>query len=225
MAEKSKDITLKGSAYYLRVLISIVVVQLLAIGMFKFWPVSKEKNSVDQNISYNEDDIYLEDAIITRQQSSPPPPPRPQAPVPEPSDKIIEEEIFLDNIEVQDFSDSLTTEEIGLEGETGEAIEDPEESPRVRHIVEPGTPESAREAGIQAKIWVRMLIDRNGKVEDAKVSRIQRFNEQTGEFQTVDEINYGLPEATIKAALQWEFRPARDNGQTVKAYSEQIFTF
>lgn len=225
MAEKKHDLTVKNSAYRLRILLCLVLVEIFAIALFIYWPETQKNDQLSQNVSFDENEIYFNNAIITRQQSSPPPPPRPQAPVPEPSDEIIEEEISLDAVEIEDYGEELSEDELGLEGEGDQAVEDPEVTPRVQHIVEPSTPKAARQAGVNVKVWVNLLIGRNGEVEEATISEIQVYDEDSGEYQTVNDANYGLAEAALDAALKWRFRPARDEGQPVKAYSLQVFTF
>ena len=225
MAEQRKDIGFKNSAYRLRMLLSVVLIELLLLGVFTYWPIDAERNAAGQDLTFREDIIYLEDAIITRQESSPPPPPRPQSPIPVPNDEIIEEEITLEAVDISEFGDSLSKGEMSGEEGGSALVENPDSSPTVRHIVEPSTPEAAKKAGVRARIWVRFIIDQEGQVENATIAKIERYSEESGEYQTVKEINYKIPEVVIEAAMQWRFRPARNNDQPVRSTSRQVFTF
>jgi len=213
------------NGYRIRVLVAIAVVELLVIGVFNLWPVS-ESTSTRQQIDFSDDAIALEDVVRTEQQSSPPPPPKPQIPIPEPTDEVIEEDpIELDDLNVSKYSDSLSVEMIGSEGDADKPVSSPQVAPQVIHIVEPTVPDAAKKADIKAEIWVNFLVDEEGKVEEASITEVVLYDQESGEKRTVDRIDYGLTEATLTAALQWRFRPARNNGQPVKAYSRKIFTF
>lgn len=177
-------------------------------------------------MTFSEDAVTTPDVVMTRQQSRPPPPPRPQAPVPVPNDKIIEDKIIdLDIINPSDFSDSLSEMNTGEQGKSDQVVGNPQTSPQVIRIVEPNEPDAAREANIKAELWVNFLVKKDGTVEDASISKIKLYNRETGESHIVQSIGYGITEATLNAALQWKFKPAKNNGKPVKAYSTQIFTY
>jgi outer membrane biosynthesis protein TonB len=213
------------SGYRIRILTAIAIVELLAIAIFNLWPAN-ETTASDQQIEFSDEAIALEDVVRTEQQNSPPPPPKPQIPMPEPTDEVIEEDpIELDDLNVSEYSDSLSVEMIGSEGDADEPVSSPQVAPQVIHIVEPTVPEAAKKADIKAEIWVNFLVDTEGKVEEASITEIVLYDQESGEKRTVDRIDYGLTEATLTAALQWRFRPARNKGQPVKAYSRQIFTY
>ncbi|MCW9708947.1 hypothetical protein [Fodinibius salsisoli] len=228
MADTPKYSNQQKSAYRIRILMSIVVAQLLCIAIVKFWPVqANERGSFNQN-DFSEDVVTLEDAVITRQSSSPPPPPKPTAPIPEPTDEIIEEEITeINNIEFSENPDPLSEAVIGEQGdEEGPVSGNPQQPPRIIRIVEPATPDAAQQANIKAEITVNMLVDKAGKVQEASIKEIRLYDSpNSSDYKMVQTIGYGLTEATLNAALQWTFKPARSNGEVVWAYSTQIFTF
>jgi len=226
VANDKKYIELKGSAYHVRMLACVALIELLILGLFHFWPASKSSDHTENKITFSEDAVTANDVIMTRQESRPPPPPRPQAPIPVPNDKIIEDKILnLDIINPSDFSDSLSETKAGEQGNSDQVVGNPQTSPQVIRIVEPNEPEAAKKADIKAEIWVNFLVAEDGTVEDANISKIKLFNKKTGESRIVQSINYGITEATLKAALQWKFRPAKNKGKPVKAYSTQIFTY
>ncbi len=209
----------------MRMMYSVVIVEVICLLLFNFWPVDETSNET-REIDFGEETIALEDIVRTQQQNSPPPPPKPQIPIPEPTDEVIEEDpIEFDNLNISEYSDSLSVEVTGSDGESDEPVSSPQRPPQVVHIVEPTVPDAAKKANIKAEVWVNFLVDTNGRVEEATINEIILYDPQTGEKRTVDRINYGLTEATINAALQWRFRPAQDAGQPVKAYSRQVFSY
>ena len=214
-----------GNKYRVRILSAIVVVQISVILLFQFWPtnITSDPNGA---VDFSEEAIALEDIVRTEQQNSPPPPPKPQTPIPEPTEEIIEEDlIILENLNVSKYSDSLSIEMIGSDGEADEPVSSPQVPPQVIHIVEPTVPDAAKRENVKAEIWVNLLVDTNGRVEEASINEIIVYDQELGEKRSVQSINYGLTEATLDAALQWKFRPAQNNGNPVKAYSRQIFTY
>lgn len=225
MPNPKKYIEDTENGYRIRILTAIVIIELLTLAIFNLWP-AKESTSSNQQIDFSDDAIAIEDVIRTEQQNSPPSPPKPQIPPPEPTDEVIEEDpIELNDLNVSEYSDSLSVEIIGSEGDADEPVSSPQVAPQVIRIVEPTVPEAAKRADIKAEIWVNFLVDTEGKVEEASITEIVLYDKESGEKRAVDRINYGLTEATLTAALQWKFRPARNNGQPVKAYSRQIFTY
>jgi periplasmic protein TonB len=69
--------------------------------------------------------------------------------------------------------------------------------------VPPAYPISAREAGIQGKVVLHVLVDATGKVRDIRV------------IEGVTELN----EAAIDAVRQWTFRPALRNDEPVATWT------
>lgn len=204
----------------------IILSELVILGFFNLWPVPDNTGSNKQEVAFQEDAVLMEEAVRTQQQSTPPPPPKPQAPVPVPRDEIIEEKMVeLENVNVSDYSDSLSTSRFAGAGNSDNIASSPEQPPSVIRIVEATTPEAAQKANIKAEVTVSFLVDKKGNVEEASIAQIKLYDPDTGEYKVVDTIGYGITEATLSAALQWKFRPAINNGEAVKAYSKQIFTF
>lgn len=203
----------------------VIAAEIIALGFFNLWPV-QENSEKNRDFDFTENAISIEDVVRTKQQSSPPPPPKPQVPIPVPNDKVIEEEIVeLDDLNITEYSDSLSVAMVGSQGEADEPVTSPQVSPQIIHIVEPTVPEAAKKANLKAEIWVSFLVNKEGRVEEATISQIRMHDRETGDMRTVDTIDYGLTEATLNAALQWKFRPAKNDGEVVKAYTRQIFTF
>lgn len=76
--------------------------------------------------------------------------------------------------------------------------------------VKPEYPEIARRAGVEGTVWVKILVDKEGKAKKAVVikSDAEIFNE-----------------TAIKAALQWVFTPAMMNNGPVAVWAAVPFRF
>lgn len=204
----------------------IIAAEVIALGFFHFWPVPETPDKIYQDTDFSEDVLAVEDIVRTEQQNQPAVPPRPQVPIPEPTDEVIEEEITeIDDLNIAETSDSLSVAMLGNEGDSDEPVSNPQTSPSVIRIVEPTVPDAAKQERIKAEIWVNFLVNEQGNVEEASISQIKLYDRETGEVQDLSSIDYGLTEATLNAALQWKFRPAQNNGEAVKTYTRHIFTF
>lgn len=204
----------------------LILAELIMLSVFMFWPVKQKKTDMFQDINPIEDAITMEDVQITTQRSSPPPPPSPQVPVPVPNDQIIEEEpIVLEELNFQNFPNPIDETGRGPGGDSDQIAANPDQSPSLVRIVEPTVPDEAKKQDIKAEIWVSFLVNAEGNVEEASISEIRLYEGDGQSYKTVDQINYGLMEATIDAALRWKFRPAKKDGEAVKAFTEHIFSF
>ncbi|TMQ60354.1 MAG: energy transducer TonB [Candidatus Eisenbacteria bacterium] len=99
----------------------------------------------------------------------------------------------------------ITTEELPSEGEFV-YYEDP---PVPVTQVQPAYPEFAREAQIQGKVVLHVLVDKNGRVKNVKVIRGVT----------------GLNEAAVDAIKKWVFKPALSNNKPVAVWVEVPMDF
>ncbi len=76
--------------------------------------------------------------------------------------------------------------------------------------VQPEYPEIARRAGVEGTVWVKILVDKEGKSKKAVI------------MKTDAEI---FNEPAIKAALQWVFTPAMMNNGPVAVWAAVPFRF
>lgn len=77
--------------------------------------------------------------------------------------------------------------------------------PRVLKKVDPRYPPIAKKNDIEGTVYVKILVDKSGKVENAYVSR------SSG--------NGALDEAAVEAAYKWKFTPAKDKyGENSRCY-------
>ena len=94
----------------------------------------------------------------------------------------------------------------------GEGRGVPVTPPRVVSAVQPKYPSSARSAGVEGVVGVKMLVNASGKVEEAYVVR------SSG--------NAALDEAAVAAVYKWRFSPAKDKfGQKAPCYVTQGIRF
>lgn len=203
----------------------IIVSQLILISVFKFWPEQEIKEAV---FIYPDNEVVIvEEMVVTRQASAPASPPKPQVPIPVPTYEVIEDEI-LDFPEMDDFqtenplSESVTT---GQRGDEERISGNPDRPPRIAKIYEPIVTEEAKRADIKAIVFVNFLVNRDGSVKEAYVSEVRLYDKKGENYEVVQDLRYGLIQASLEAAYKWRFLPATENGEKVGAYAQNSFTF
>ncbi len=207
--------------YKIRMMASVIAVELFMLALVLFWPAT-EKAAIYQDTFESEGTTIVEAPVITHQAGNPPPPPSPQIPVEVPDEVIVEEQ----QIEFLEFNDvgeadpaSLITGNRG--GVSGKIYNNPELAPSILYIVEP-TIENRTDN--KALIYVSFLVNKEGNVEEATIDRILLFDDEGNPTIKVQQINRRVLSATLEAALDWKFRPAKVNGEPVRAYTLQTFT-
>ncbi|HBZ38746.1 MAG TPA: hypothetical protein DEO59_09820 [Balneola sp.] len=205
-------------------MLSLTISLLIMLSVFKLWPKIQHTSTSQVYIEPNQE-IFIEQSIATKQETAPASPPKPQVPIPVPTDEVIEDEILT-----LDFEDMLSLEkigegEIGQTGDSDDAVASPQRPPTPLKIIEPVLPEEARKAKVIAEIYVTFLVDKKGLVEDIFISSMRKYDSNAQNYEVVQEIGYGIMEASLTAAKKWRFNPARDNGKPVKAYTTQVFSF
>ncbi|MEX0906374.1 MAG: hypothetical protein WEA56_00990 [Balneolaceae bacterium] len=204
---------------------SLVVVQLLAIILFRWWPVTEYDVTPDFQLPDIEE-VLIDEIEITRQETSPPPPPKPRYPQPEPSDEIIEIDFdFEMDLDIPDLPDLDPGLGSGTSGEEERVVSNPQIPPTVVRIVEATAPSAVPdEYKDSLEMIVNFLVDKNGEVEEVSIMEIRLYSEG-GEYEQLPFVQYGLMDAVLKAAMQWRFRPARQDGEPVKAFTRQRFNY
>ncbi len=86
----------------------------------------------------------------------------------------------------------------------------PESAPVIRKKTEPYYPELALKAGIEGKVWVKLWITEQGKVQEAQI------------LKSDNEI---FNQAALDAARQFEFEPARLKGKPIAVWVSVPFAF
>ena len=226
MLKYQKNRRISDESYRNLTLACIVVVQITFIALVRFWPDTIYEPSLDFE-TYEQEVVMLDDVEITRQATSPPPPPRPQLPNPVPDDEIIEEvEIEFDmDLDLPDMP--LPDPGFGT-GETGDEeriVSNPQIPPTVVRIVEASAPERVpEEYRGRLEMIVNFLVDTDGSVEEVSIMEIRLYNDD-GSYEELPYVQYGLMDAVLRAAMQWRFRPARQDGELVKAFTRQRFNY
>lgn len=225
MSKKYQKSRLPEEEYRKLILACIIVIQISVIALIRFWPNIEYTPSLDFEIVEPEL-VMVDDIEITRQESSPPPPPRPQLPIPIPVDDIIEVELDIDmNLELPDLPDLDPGFGTGFTGNEERIVSNPQIPPTVVRIVEASAPEEVP-AEIRGKLEmiVNFLVDENGEVEEVSIMEIRLYNDD-GSYEELPFVQYGLMDAVLRAAMQWRFRPARQDGERVKAFTRQRFNY
>ncbi|WP_234572003.1 energy transducer TonB [Rhodohalobacter sp. 614A] len=228
MAKKQhqKNRRLSDKDYRNLVLTSIVLVEIGLILLIRLWPETVYEPELDYQIQQDEV-IALEEIEVTRQASSPPPPPKPQIPVPVPNDVVIEEELeFEQDVDLSTLPMPEEGAGTAMSGDEERIVGNPEIPPSVVRIVEATTPAGVpEEYKGRLEMIVNFLVDTEGEVEEVSIMEIRLYERDGSGFEQLEFVQYGLMDAVLKAAMQWRFRPARQNGRPVKAFTRQRFNY
>lgn len=165
-----------------------------------------------------QEEVYIEEIVQTKQEIKAPPPPRPSVPVEVPNDEVIEDEILDIDAEL-DFGEALElpppppkNDEDDYEDEIFVVVEQQPEliggiqsvQKRIRY------PEIALQAGIEGRVIVQFVIDKNGNVVDPVVIR---------------GIGGGCDEEAIRAVKTAQFKPGLQRGRPVQVRYTLPITF
>jgi len=216
---------LSESGYVNRFLMTVLTVQIMLILLIRFWPADTSVSEV-YFVDPPRDRVLIDEIQITQQRSSPPPPPRPQIPQPVPSEEIIEIELDIDlDLDVPEMPDLEPGTGTAFEGEESAIVSNPQIPPTVVRIVEASTPAGVPgELRGNVEMIVNFLVDENGTVEEASIVEIRVYSNDD-EYEVRPFIEHGLMDAVLRAALEWRFRPARQDGESVRAYTRQRFNY
>jgi protein TonB len=144
-------------------------------------------------------------------------PPAAAVPMPVPDEEAPEEVDVLDQEELADLAPVNPLEEMGddVEYDVDKVIEELlpspdefvpfEEAPVQVVSVTPKYPDLAQRANIEGTVWIKALVDKEGKVRDVLIVK------NSG-------ANAGFEEAAIDAAKQTVWKPAISNGQPIAVW-------
>lgn len=136
-----------------------------------------------------------------------------------PDEEAPEEVTIATQAELGKIADLSATSIIGGGGGDSIAVEIPEEeylpppeefvpydeAPIPIKEIQPDYPPLARQAGIEGIVWVKALVDKNGKVRDAIIFK-------------PSGASAGFEEEAVKAAYKNEYKPAISNNQPVAVW-------
>ncbi|MDZ7773946.1 MAG: hypothetical protein U5K31_14570 [Balneolaceae bacterium] len=209
--------------YRVRIMAGIAAAELIALAFVLLWPVPDQGDPVYQDVIYSDSNTPIEEVRRTTQESKPPPPPAPPVPIEVPNDRIIEEDpIDFSDATFDEYADSLSTPMPESRGNSDEIAANPQLPPSVVRIVEPTLPSDLDGKLGEVVIKIRFLVNRDGSVEEASISEIRRINKD-GSFEIVNDLPESILSATLRAAHQWRFRPARNEGSEVRAFVRHDF--
>ncbi len=141
-------------------------------------------------------------------------------PVPVPDAEITEEQTFMTQQEMSNLAPVATTGSGGdtlaidagdfADGEPGmDEFVAVEVQPAVIKKVDPVYPDLARKAGVEGRVFVKVLVDKEGKVKKAIVIQGPEI----------------FHEATVAAAIQWVFKPAIQRDKPISVWVALPFQF
>jgi len=175
--------------------------------------------SDNQIVIQQQEEIFIEEIIQTKQELKAPAPPRPSVPIEVPNDEILEDEILEIDAEL-DFDEPMDIpvppKPIQQQDDVEEEIFVVVENPPVliggiaavqSHI---SYPPLALKADIEGRVIVQFVIDKTGKVLDPKVIR---------------GIGGGCDEVAVRAVLKTKFQPGLQRGRPVSVRYTLPITF
>ena len=200
--KREADLRLK---YNIHLQIGFIISITLFITIFNVRIPTKATATI---IIEEQEEIFIEEVIQTKQIETPPPPPRPPVPVEVPNDEIIEDEII-----------DLDTE-LDLDGPLDLPPPPPPKSEETQDdffvVVEQMPqligglaslqkkvkyPEMARRAAIEGRVTIQFIVNEQGEVENPRVIR---------------GIGGGCDEEALKAVMTARFKPGMQRGRPVR---------
>ncbi len=208
------DDSWKGN-YLIRMEVSIIVVLALMIGLFNMDIRSKDSGEV---MAASQETVQMEEIVQTKHEKEPPLPPRPQVPVEVPNDELVEEATLDLNTELN-MDDKLAIPPPPKQANNDNSPDDeqifvvvqtpPELIGGLRRLQqEIKYPELARQSGIEGRVYVQFVVDKQGRVQDPRVVR---------------GIGGGCDQEALRVVQQAQFKPGLQRGHPVKVqYSMPI---
>lgn len=191
----------------------------LLIGIFAVKMTIQPPSGDDAIVVAAQEEIFMEEIVQTKQEIKAPPPPRPTVPVEVPNDEILEDEIIEIDAEL-DLGDMFELPPPPKPKNQEEEIEEEifvvvEQQPQLiggiaavqSKIV---YPEIALKAGIEGRVIVQFVIDKEGRVNDPIVIR---------------GIGGGCDEEALRAVKEAKFRPGLQRGRPVSVRYTLPITF
>lgn len=225
MARNFHTINRRNRHYVIRMQVAVISAILLFILLFRFWPATSDPDR-ELTGDFSERELLDAEFIVTSQavtvERSAPATPRVDETTPDEEIVDMEYDLELGDL-TQNGGDPLSL--FVDDRREPEVVENPDQPPRVRRIVEPVMPSQARQDGIRVEIEILFLVSAHGEVEEVSIAEIRMYNPASGRFEQVDATGYGFRDIVLRAARQWEFHPAEHEGETVRSRTHQQFRF
>lgn len=205
--------------YTIRFQIALIASLLIFILVFKL--EFKTEVAESKLTFYDQEEVKIEEVIQTTQEIKAPPPPRPMIPVEVPNDEVIEDEII--NLDAEIDFDAVI--ELPPPPPQADFIVEEEEEEEIFVVVEQPPillggiqsvqnrvvyPEMAIKAGIEGRVVVQFVIDKQGNVIDPVVVR---------------GIGGGCDEEAVRAVRTAQFKPGFQRGVPVSVRYTIPITF
>lgn len=204
--------------YPLFIEVGLVVALLLLIFAFRF---DFSPDNAMEFVQQDQEIVQMEEIVQTKQIETPPPPPKPPVPVEVPNDEIVDDiDLNLDaSLDIDEPLSDLPPPPPPDEEEE----EEPE--PEIFVVVEQMPeligglgeiqkkikyPEIARKAGVEGRVFIQFVVDEQGNVQDAAVTR---------------GIGAGCDEEALRVVKQAKFKPGKQRGKSVKVKMSLPITF
>jgi len=183
-------------------MIAVLVIFIVAMNV----RLSPKKKKAD--LTKEQEVTKMKDVIQTKQKEKPPPPPRPQAPVEVPNDEVIKDQNINLNadLNMDQPLDMPPPPKQKKEDNSEDFFVAVEQMPKLKGGLAAlqkkiNYPEMARKAGIEGRVIVQFIVDKNGNVENPKVIR---------------GIGGGCDKEALRVVKQAKFKPGRQRGKAVR---------
>ena len=200
---KVREVDLRLS-YNLHLQIGFIVSIAIFLILFKVNIPTKVPSPI---LIEEQEEIFIEEVIQTKQIETPPPPPRPPVPVEVPNDEILEDEIIdLDTELDLDGPLDLPPPPPKSEETQDDFFVVVEQMPQLIGGLaslqkKVKYPEMARRAAIEGRVTIQFIVNEKGRVENPKVIR---------------GIGGGCDEEALKAVMTARFKPGMQRGRPVR---------
>ena len=201
---KVREVDLRLS-YNLHLQIGFIVSIAIFLILFKVNMPTKVPSPI---LIEEQEEIFIEEVIQTKQIETPPPPPRPPVPVEVPNDEILEDEIIDLDTELDldgplDLPPPTPPKSAETQDDFFVVVEQMPQligglaslQKKVRY------PEMARRAAIEGRVTIQFIVNEQGKVENPRVIR---------------GIGGGCDEEALKAVMTARFKPGMQRGRPVR---------
>lgn len=211
-SERKKPTSDLRNYYTLFLQMGLVAVLLIFIVAMKMDFVSKKPTD---DLTEEQEVTKMEEVVQTKQEKTPPPPSRPQVPVEVPNDEIVQD----NSIDLN--ADMSMNEKLEMPPPPKEEEEEEDFFQVVENMPEPvggikalqkqaKYPKRAQNAGIEGRVTVQFIVNKDGNVENAKVMR---------------GIGGGCDEEALRVVRNADFKPGRQRGKPVRVQFSVPITF